>query len=176
MELWAEDEHRLGLKPILRRVWARRGQRPLARVRPRYEWLYLIAFVHPQDGRSSFWLVPRINAAVFAQVLNAFAQEQRVSRRRRILLVMDQAGWHVAAEVQPPEGLTLLFLPAYSPELQPAERLWSLCDEPLANRAFESLEELEDVLSERCCVLSERPEQIRAHTLFHWWPRVSDAQ
>jgi len=95
-----------------------------------------------------------------------------MSRRRRILLVLDQAGWHRATEVQPPEGLTLVFLPPYSPELQPAERPWSLCDEALANRPFESLDGLEEVLAERCCLLSERPEQIRAHTLHHWWPRT----
>lgn len=171
VELWAEDEHRLGLKPVLRRVWARRGVRPLARVRPRYEWLYLIGFVHPEEGRTSFWLVPRISAEIFAQVLAAFAEEQQLGRRRRILLVLDRAGWHLAREVQPPKGLTLVFLPPYSPELQPAERLWSLCDEPLANRTFETLAELESVLGERCRVLTDNQEQIRGHTLYHWWPR-----
>lgn len=171
MELWSEDEHRLGLKPILRRVWARRGVRPLARVRPRYEWLYLVGFVHPQSGRTSFWLVPRISAAIFLQVLHAFAEEQQVSRRRQILLVLDRAGWHLAQEIQPPEGLRLVFLPPYSPELQPAERLWSLCDEPLVNRTFESLAQLETVLGERCRRLSDHRDLIRRHTLYHWWPR-----
>ena len=36
--VWAMDEHRVGLPPILRRVWAPKGQRPGATVRPRYEW------------------------------------------------------------------------------------------------------------------------------------------
>jgi hypothetical protein len=35
------DEHRVGLKPVIRRVWARKGQRPLIRVQQRYEWLYV---------------------------------------------------------------------------------------------------------------------------------------
>ena len=39
VELWAMDEHRVGLQPILRRVWARKGERPQASVRPRYDWL-----------------------------------------------------------------------------------------------------------------------------------------
>lgn len=171
MELWSEDEHRLGLKPILRRVWARRGERPQARVRPRYEWLYLVGFVHPESGRTSFWLVPRIDAAIFAEVLRAFAEEQQASRRKPILLVLDRAGWHVARDVKPPEGVRLVFLPPYSPELQPAERLWSLCDEPLANRSFERLNQLEAVLGQRCQTLADRPELIRDHTLYHWWPR-----
>jgi hypothetical protein len=56
VELWTQDEARLGLKPILRRQWAPRGQRPLATARPAYEWLWLYAAVHPESGRV-FWLV-----------------------------------------------------------------------------------------------------------------------
>ncbi|MBD2097694.1 hypothetical protein H6F90_21595 [Trichocoleus sp. FACHB-591] len=37
IEAWAMDEHRLGLKPIQRRVWAKRGQRPIALVQHRYQ-------------------------------------------------------------------------------------------------------------------------------------------
>jgi hypothetical protein len=48
------DEHRVGLRPILRRVWAARGQRPVAIVRPRYEWTYVYAFVRPATGEA-YW-------------------------------------------------------------------------------------------------------------------------
>ncbi len=174
VELWAEDEHRLGLRPILRRVWAPKGQRPIAAVRPRYQWLYVVAFVCPESAETSFWLVPSLTGEVFDLLLRAFAQEQGVGRGKRILLVLDQAGWHLSSEVQVPEGLTLLPLPPYSPELQPAEHLWELIDEAVANRTFSSLEELEAVLGERIRVLGERREQIRSTTLFHWWPRVHD--
>src|SRR6478735_3139862 len=50
VEVWAFDEHRLGLKPVLRRQWAPKGQRPVAVGRYRYEWLYLYGFVHPATG------------------------------------------------------------------------------------------------------------------------------
>ncbi|RTI19173.1 transposase, partial [Thermus scotoductus] len=63
MELWAMDEHRLGLKPVYRRVWAPRGRTPLAWVRPRYRWLYVYGFVRPSTGESEFWLLPTVNAA-----------------------------------------------------------------------------------------------------------------
>lgn len=170
VELWAEDEHRLGLKPILRVVWAPKGQRPVVRVRPRYEWLYGVAFVCPESGETSFWLVPALNAAVFELLLDAFAEEQGMGKRKRVLLVLDQAGWHISTDLVVPEGITLVPLPPYSPELQPAEHLWALIDEPVANRIFYSLEELERVLGARIRVLSERKEQIQSTTLFHWWP------
>lgn len=174
VELWAEDEHRLGLKPILRVVWAPKGERPVVRVRPRYQWLYVVAFVCPQKGGTSFWLVPTLSTEVFQLLLNAFGEEQGVDRRKRILLVLDQAGWHISGELEVPEGITLVPLPPYSPELQPAEHLWELIDEPVVNRVFRSIEELEAVLGERIRVLGERKLQIRSTTLFHWWPRIAD--
>jgi transposase len=165
------DEHRVGLKPILRTVWAPRGERPRAVVNPRYEWTYLSAFVHPESGSTSFWLTPTVNKAVFLLMLRAFAEEQRVGKRKRIILVLDNAGWHVD-EAEVPEGIVLDFLPPYSPELQPAERLWVLCDEPLVNRSYATIEDLERELGARCVELSNMPDVIRAHTLFHWWPRT----
>ena len=52
VELWSMDEHRIGLKPILRRVWAPKGATVKAPVAPRYQWMYVFAFVHPESGRS----------------------------------------------------------------------------------------------------------------------------
>ena len=71
--------------------------------------------------------------------------------------------------LQLPEGIHLIFLPTYSPELQPAERLWTLTNEPIANRSFENLDELEEVLMYRCHQLLKRPEFIQGLTRYHWW-------
>jgi hypothetical protein len=170
IELWAMDEHRVGLIPILRRVWAPRGRRPRAVVRPRYEWLYLVAFVHPESGRTSFWIVPQLNARVFAAILAAFVEEQGFDDRKRLLLVLDGAGWHTAGEVRAPPGSTFISQPPYSPELQPAERLWPISNEPLANRSFASLSELETALARRCCEMSEMQDLLRGLCFYHWWP------
>jgi hypothetical protein len=83
---------------------------------------------------------------------------------------VDQAGWHVAHDLVLPAGIDLVFLPAYSPELQPADRLWALVDEPVTNRAFPDLDALEDVLVERCRTFEADPTRLRAHTHYHWWP------
>src|SRR5689334_17924807 len=53
VELWCQDEHRIGLKPILRRVWAKKGSRVRAVVRPRYQWMYVYGFVEPASGKTS---------------------------------------------------------------------------------------------------------------------------
>jgi transposase len=69
-----------------------------------------------------------------------------------------------------PEGIHLLFLPPYSPELQPCERLWPLTNESVANASFRTLDDLEIALAKRCVVLQDQPEVIRSLTHFHWWP------
>ncbi len=170
VDLWAFDEHRIGLKPILRRVWTFNGQRPTAVVEHRYQWLYVYAFVHPASGQTHWFLLPTVNVDVFALALQHFAQAVGASQQKQILLVLDRAGWHTSKALAVPEGLHLFFLPPHSPELQPAEHLWPLSNEPLVNRHFRDLAELEEVQAQRCVFLQDFPDLIRSHTSFHWWP------
>lgn len=168
--LWAEDEHRLGLLPVLRRVWAPRGQRPVAPVRRKYQWLYVYGFVRPSTGQSWWCLLPTVTVPAMELALATFARDERIDATHRVVLVIDQAGWHTSPALALPEGIDVVLLPAASPELQPAERLWALVDEPVANRAFPDLDALETVLVHRCRLLAADRERIRSHTLYHWWP------
>lgn len=164
------DEHRVGLKPVHRRVWSRRGKRPLVPVRPRYQWLYLYGFVEPASGESAWWLMPTVSVEAFSAVLAGFAQTSGAGLGKQVLLVLDQAGWHLSPKVECPPGVHLAPLPAYSPELQPAERLWPLTNEAIANRCFPTLDALEQAQAARCLALQDRPDAVRAHTRYHWWP------
>jgi DDE superfamily endonuclease len=170
VELWTMDEHRLGLKPVLRRVWARRGHRPVVRVYHRFQWLYVYCFVRPTTGESCWLLLPTVNAATFSVALALFAAQVGAGPHKRVLLVLDQAGYHTSQAVVVPEGIHLEWLPSSSPELQPAERLWPLTNERIANRLFADLDELEAALAQRCLYLAQQPTLLRAHTQFHWWP------
>ncbi len=173
VELWCEDEHRLGLKPILRKVWSPVGERPIARVHHRYEWTYLYAFAHPNTGEVHWLILPTVNAEAFSLALESFAREVGVGKRKRILLVLDGAGWHKAKKLRVPEGIHLDLLPSHSPELQPCERLWPLSDEAVANRHFEEIGDLEEALVGRCVALRNRPEVIRSYLHYHWWPNAA---
>jgi len=173
VELWAEDEARLGLKPVIRRVWAPVGKRPIVRFKRGYEWTYLYGFVRPQSGEV-FWLIlPTVNVGLFSMALFEFAKEVGAGNDKRILLVVDRAGWHTGGEVEVPEGIHLEFLPSGSPELQPAERLWVLTNEAVANGVFEEIEEVEETLMERCLELHDQSELIRDLTNYHWWPQAA---
>ena len=52
VEVWSEDEHRIGLHPIMRRIWVEQGEQPIATVNWKREWLWLYAFVQPQTGQT----------------------------------------------------------------------------------------------------------------------------
>jgi transposase len=171
VELWATDEHRIGLKPLLRRLWAPIGQRPTAIVQHRYAWRYLVGFVHPASGRTLFHLATTVSIPLFEIELAAFARQVGASPQKQIVLVLDRAGWHTSLRVRVPEHVHLLFLPPYSPELQPAEHLWPLTNAALVNHHFASIEDLEDAPFAHCVTLQQQPARIRSTTRFHWWPK-----
>ena len=166
----AEDEHRLGLLPVVRRVWAPRGQRPTAHVARHYEWRYVYGFVRPCTGQSWWCLLPTVNTQAFALALATFARDERIDAAHRAVLVVDQAGWHTTAKLAVPEGIDLVVLPASSPERQPVARLWPLVDASLATRALPDLDALEDVLVTPCRLLEADPQRLKAPTHDHWWP------
>ena len=168
MEVWFFDEHRVGLKPILRKVWSPTGIRPIGIVEHRYEWLYVYGFVEPKTGKSHWYLIPRVNTKWLNLVYETFAQEVGISEKKKIVLVEDRAGWHRSGKAKVPAGMYREHLPPYSPELQPAERLWTLVDEPLANEHFETIEELEKVLVQRCRTLSTLTTEIKKLTNYSW--------
>ena len=96
VELWTMDEHRLGLKPIVRRIWVELGQQPIANVNWRFQWLWLYGFVHPESGETYWWILPLVNIQLFSRVLADFAQHFGVGKNKRIGMSMDQAGWRCA--------------------------------------------------------------------------------
>jgi SRSO17 transposase len=120
------DEHRIGLKPFLHKVWTLGSQRPFAPVEHRFAWRYLVGFVHPASGRTIFHLASSVSIALFEAELEVFAAEVGAGPHKHVILVLDRAGWHASVRLRVPEHVHLLFLPAYSPELQPAEHLWSM--------------------------------------------------
>jgi transposase len=145
------------------------GQRPVALGHHRYQWLHVAAFVQPTGGEAVWSLCSGLSKPFFAELLAAFARETGAGRERSIVLVLDNAGWHGPEGLAVPDGISLVFLPPYSPELQPAERLWSLVDEPIVNRHVASLDEPGTLIAERCRRLDAAI--LKPHTDFHWWPK-----
>lgn len=119
------------------------------------------------------YILPTVNRDAFRISLELFAGDVDAGPHRQIILVVDGAGWHHAAENRDevPAHIHLVYLPAYSPELQPCERVWPLMNEAIANRGFEDIDALDQALVRRCRQLMDEPEPIERRCNYHWWPK-----
>jgi hypothetical protein len=94
-------------------------------------------------------VLPRVSVAAMARALAEFAAAVGTGVGKRVVLLLDRAGWHVSGKVTIPNDVTLAFLPPYSPELQPVERVWGLVDGAVANRVWDTLDALQEAIVRR---------------------------
>jgi transposase len=162
LEWWFQDEARVGQQGTLTDVWAERGSRPRRVRQTEYEWVYLYAAVNPATGASSAMLAPNVNTHYMNAHLRFISGQ--VAEGGHAVLVLDQAGWHVAKGLVVPANLTLLHLPPYSPELNPVERVWAyMRSHYLSNRVFKGYDELFEVTA----AAWNRLEQERLKSICH---------
>ena len=159
------DEHRYGLLPVIRRVWARRGVRVYAPYATRYKWGYLHEALEVDGEHSSQLLfTPAIDRDIHALFLQQIADADPQSLH---VVIADQAGFHLPVDdPRIPANLRLLPLPPYSPELNPVERFGGLLKAAFGNRLYPNLRKLENHISAvaRTCT---RPEKVA--DLIHSW-------
>ena len=124
------DEHRIGLKPIVRGVWAPVGERPIALGHHRFEWLYVTGFVEPASGRTVWNIANAVCKEMFELVLADFAKSVGAGPTKRIVLQLDNAGWHGPENLAVPDGIRLVFQPALPPS-----RAWTKRSATAASRS-----------------------------------------
>jgi transposase len=170
VEVWLQDEARVGQQGTLTRVWAERGSRPSAVKQTEYEWAYPFAAVNPATGASSALVAPTVNTQYMNEHLRFIARE--AGPAVHVVLVLDNAGWHVAKALRVPANVTLLYLPPYSPELNGAERVWGyLRSHYLSNRVYRDYDELFDALAAAWNRLE--PERLKSLTHTEWIERAA---
>lgn len=163
VEIWQQDEARIGQQGTLTRVWAETGSRPTAVKQTEYEWAYLFAAVNPLTGASSALIAPTVNTQYMNQHLRFISREAGADVH--VVLVLDQAGWHVAKGLQVPKNITLLHLPPYSPELNGAERIWGyLRSHYLSNRVCKDYDELFEAIKQAWNTLDAKRLASLTHT------------
>ena len=129
------DEARFGQKGTLTKVWQEKGSRPIVIRQTKYEWVYMYGAVEPLTGETSALLAPHVNTETMVEFLKILSGE--VGANDHVVLVLDQAGWHMSKKLVIPANITLLYLPPYSPELNCVERLWLYMKSHfLSNRVF----------------------------------------
>lgn len=163
--MWAVDEARFGLRIDLHRRWCPHRVRPPWLVDDQYEWLWLYTAVEPSTGRCLFLYLPGVTKEWFALFLTALGREVT---GERAAVVLDNASSH-RAKITWPTHLTPLPLPAYSPELNPAEQVFRVLRASLANRIFATLDALETALTEQLQGFWDQPARLHQLTAYPWW-------
>ncbi len=102
--------------------WWLKGERAPGLAQQGYQWAYIFSAVRPATGEDFTLVLPVVSAAVMDLFLAQFAAT--LPADSHAVLVLDGAGWHDQRALTVPDNLTLVSLPAYSPELNPVERIW----------------------------------------------------
>jgi DDE superfamily endonuclease len=120
VELWWQDEARVGQKTGITRRWARRGTRPTAPKDQRTASAYIFGAICPAEGKGAAVVMPRCNSEAMGMHLEEIAFH--IAPGAHAVLILDQAGWHASAALVIPDNITLLPLPPKCPELNPPEQ------------------------------------------------------
>lgn len=158
---------RLGQQGTLTRVWAKRGTRPRAPRDQRYQWAYIFGAVCPERSATAALVLPCANAQAMNPHLLEIAKQ--VAAGAHAVLLLDGAGYHQEAPPERPHNITLLPLPANSPELNPAENIWAyLRGNKLANTVYESYDEIVDKACEAWMFFANDKERVASIATREW--------
>jgi hypothetical protein len=162
-----EDEGRFGRISDSRCCWVPLPQRPVVGHQVVRQYVYSLAAVCPSDGQMAALIMPWVDTETMSIFL---AHTKSRFPKDECLVVLDGAGWHRASTLRVPPSMHLLFLPPYSPELNPTEHVWDHIRENFfGNHIFSSLDAVEDRLCMAFRTLAENPNTVRSMTSFDWF-------
>jgi hypothetical protein len=158
------DEARFGRMNRPRPCWAPARIRPNVASQLIREYIYLYGAVAPKDGTCVYLIMPTSNTACFQAFLDVLSCK---FARQDILLVLDGAPNHRSGQLVVPDNISLLFLPPYSPELNPKENLWDEIREKIfKNYALKSIDHVRQKREEAILYVEHNPDTVKSITSF----------
>jgi hypothetical protein len=167
LEIWFQDEARIGQKNGLVRQWAKRGTRPTQPADQRYASAYLFGAICPARGVGAGLALPF--ADTDAMQLHLEEISVNVAKGAHAVLLLDRAGWHTTGNLRLPKNITPIFLPSRSPELNPVEQVWQhLHANFLSSRVFETFNDIIDAACDAWNKLIATPDTITSIGMRQW--------
>jgi len=137
--LYFEDESRFGLFTKNGRALTAKGVKPICPFQQVFQSTYLFGAFSPINGASFLLELPYCNTDAFQLYLNQFSMQCPDELK---IMVLDNGAFHKAKRLIIPKNIILIFLPPFSPELNPAEKIWARFKRAFTNRIYKSLDEV----------------------------------
>lgn len=162
--IMVQDEGRFGRVSVPKRAWAPMPIRPHVPRQIVREFVYAYVAVAPKEGKMTCFILPCSNT----EMMNLFLKQVSEDFSTYFLIMqVDQASWHGSNDLLIPENIRLLHQPAYSPELNPVEHIWDdIRENHFSNRAFSSLDQVTQALSDALMIIASDPSALRSMTYF----------
>jgi len=160
VRLWVQDEMRYGLMTIMRRVWGARGIRVVRRCQQKFDCGHLFGSVEVAGEGAEFTY---LQYATKVTTLLHVRQVAQTDPDAIHVFIWDGAGFHQRdGEETLPDNVRIIVLPPYCPELNPIEKLWDHLKDTICNRIDDTIEELEDKITEFLKAFWESPPRIKS--------------
>ncbi len=143
IEVWWQDESRVGQQGSLSRVWASKGTRPRVVRQRQFLNTYIFGACCPGKDKGCALILPECHTGMMQLHLDEISKN--VEKGFHALIIMDRASWHTTEALNIPKNISLSPLPAYSPELNPMEQVWQkIKADSLTNTTFKSYDDIVD--------------------------------
>jgi len=168
IEIWFQDEARVGQKGTHAYIWAPIGSRPPMLRDNRHTNAYIFGAICPQRAIAAGLVMPYANAQAMNEHLRCIGAQVRPEAHAVVLC--DGAGWHQSGgKLQVPPNITIVHIPPYSPELNPVENVWQyLRHNKLASMVWQSYEQIVEACCQAWNFIANDPDRIRSIGIRKW--------
>jgi len=167
VEIWFQDEARVGQRGTVSRIWAKKGTRPRIVQQQQFISAYLFGAVCPEKKKGAGIIMPKADTQAMQHHLEVISGS--VEDGHHAVIVIDGAAWHTTSKLKVPSNITLMALPPYSPELNPVEQIWQqLRKSHFSNRCFEDYEEILDICTQAWNTFVDTPDLIQSLCSRSW--------
>jgi transposase len=168
IEIWFQDEARVGQKGTHAYIWAPIGSRPPMVRDNRHDSAYIFGAICPDRAVGAAIIMPTVNTEAMNEHLKEISAQ--VAPGAHAVLVLDGAGWHQkGSRLLVPDNITLLSLPPYAPELNPMENVWAyLRNNKLCALVWDSYEAIVSACKSAWNFLVNDPERIQSIGIRNW--------
>ena len=167
VDIYQQDESRVGQQGSMTRIWAPKGTRPRKVRQKQFISTYIYGVACATTGDSFGLILPDVNTQSMQLFLDSLSKN--IKKGRHAAIIIDNAGWHTAKDLNIPKNITLIPLPPYAPELNSMEQVWQwLKDNHLSNTSFKNYDDIVDKLQEAWNAFSNNVELVKSICFRKW--------